>query len=170
MARSASQGRRAWRDSHRRCCASTREVREGKVSEPSIAYVAGLFDGEGHVAIQKATKSWYLRTGISMTHRPIIENLRERFGGCLSINTHPQRVYGRKLLYTWTATGHGAVSFLEAVRPHLIVKAEEVDLVLAYMADRPDGPGWRAWSLEDRDAESLRAVTYRDQLRALRAG
>lgn len=135
-----------------------------------LRYAAGLFDGEGHVAIQRAShRNWYLRSGISMTYRPIIECLRAQFGGCLSVNDYNVRTHGRRLLFSWTVTGKGAVGFLESVRPHLHVKAAEVDLVLEYMAARPDGRRWRSQSPEQVAAEYMRAETYRDQLRALRA-
>lgn len=102
-----------------------------------IPYVAGLFDGEGYITINK----WevpgrdYIRyqlfVGISMTDKPIIEMLAAQFGGmCTSHKKQKQPTHRR--VFCWKVSSRTAVPFLKSVKPYLRVKREQAELVLGF--------------------------------------
>ena len=101
-----------------------------------IRYAAGLFDGEGYVRIARWKKpnSRHVRynvvAGIGMTYLPIIEALRDQFGGSLSENRHDLRNSKARIQFTWNIGSQVAARFLRKVLPHLIVKHDEAQLAL----------------------------------------
>jgi hypothetical protein len=101
-----------------------------------IRYVAGLFDGEGYVRIARWKKpnSRHVRyqviAGIGMTYFPVIEALRDQFGGSMNENRHDLRNPKARIQFTWHIASQTAASFFRKVLPHLIVKRDEVELAL----------------------------------------
>ncbi len=100
-------------------------------------YAAGLFDGEGYVRIARWAKpgSKHIRYqvigGIGMTHRPVIEALREAYGGSVNMNRHDLRNKNHRIQFTWHVGSQIACDFLRRVMPHLVVKREEAEIALA---------------------------------------
>lgn len=101
-----------------------------------IRYAAGLFDGEGYVRVARWEKpnSRHVRYqvvgGIGMTHLPIIEALRGKFGGSINENRHDLRNKNARIQFTWHIASQTAASFFRRVLPHLVVKRDEVMLAL----------------------------------------
>jgi hypothetical protein len=111
----------------------------------NVAYWAGLFDGEGCV--------WWgntPRVSITNTYLPILRVLKEDYGGALRLNSNK----GRRC-YVWTASGDEAMRFLNFIKPHLVIKRAQVDLVekMRYCekAERP---------MYDGVLRGLKKVTY----------
>jgi len=105
----------------------------------TLAYAAGLFDGEGSVAItyskRTGSEQRYHRLQISVTNTDprVLVWLRDRFGGCitnvrLGANTR-QRPSAR-----WQTSLRRAEAFLRAVRPYLVIKGEQADVAVALRA------------------------------------
>lgn len=100
------------------------------------AYVAGLFDGEGMVRVNKWNKPnskhvrYQLWVSIANTHRPVLEIMHERFGGVLKANRHDLRNPNNRICYSWILGSQKAASFLRLVLPHLIIKREQAELGL----------------------------------------
>jgi hypothetical protein len=91
-----------------------------------IAYLAGLWDGEGcftigYTAIKRRRLSpyWYAVASICMTERGGIELLQQIFGG--TIHTR-QRDEGLKPVYEWKLWSLKAKHLAETLLPHLRVK------------------------------------------------
>ena len=102
-----------------------------------IPYVAGLFDGEGYITINK----WevpgrdYIRyqlfVGVSMTDKPIIEMLAAQFGG-MCANYKKQKQPNHRRVFCWKVSSKSAVPFLRQTIPYLRVKREQAELVLRF--------------------------------------
>lgn len=104
-----------------------------------VRYAAGLFDGEGWVTICKQMVKnrpdarYQLVVGIGMVHRPIIEAMRETFGGNIfSKKRSPGQSERTRDGHTWRVSSEPAAEFLKRVLPHLIVKRDEAELALSF--------------------------------------
>jgi hypothetical protein len=102
------------------------------VTPTQLAWVAGLFDGEGSVGIdrlrpyrqsgERAVK-YRLRLRVGMNHKPTIERLRAVMGGG-SITSRKRR--GRCAdHHIWKADGANAYDVLRLIEPYLVTKASE---------------------------------------------
>ena len=107
------------------------------MTSTDCAYAAGFFDGEGWVGIaypkiNKSEKRNH-RLDVSVGQvdiRPLVW-LVEKFGG--RIQKNPKKCgLSQRLIYSWRINGPSAEAFLVAVRPYLIVKAEQADVALAF--------------------------------------
>ncbi len=105
-------------------------------SRMDLAYVAGLFDGEGHIGFYtyKATKNGrrYARlvVGITNSYRPVLEWLCEVIGAG---RIQRKRIHGEgwKDCYSFIIQGLAAREFLTAMLPYLRVKRERAVFVLS---------------------------------------
>jgi hypothetical protein len=99
-----------------------------------IQYLAGLLDGEGHIAIQNKEHSCG-RIQINMTNAAPLEWCATTFGG--NFNGPYDKGKGKKKVYTWsTAQADTVVRILSQVRPHLKVKGEDADGVLDFLDEK----------------------------------
>lgn len=100
---------------------------ENQVVIAEVAYLAGLFDGEGCVHIDKAHT---LRCVVGMTTDGPIEKLHDRFGGStgLKLGTH----LNQRDQYRWSVSGKSAYEFLKTIRPYLTVKNRHADLAMEF--------------------------------------
>jgi hypothetical protein len=103
-----------------------------------VAYIAGLFDGEGCATVYgyKATKNgekyWRLIVRIANTHRGVLEWIREQWGrGWIARESTSHNKPGWKQGWTFRLQGRDAAHFLTTLRPHLKIKAERVDEILS---------------------------------------
>jgi hypothetical protein len=135
----------------------------GKIPE-EYAYIAGIFDGEGHVSITRNlgvegthAPIHCLQIGITNTDRDLIERLLVDFGG----NAGQTGIRGghRMNAYRWRLSGPTAAKFLRLIHPYLTIKRRQAEIGMAFqhsVSSRKRGP----LSLEDvaeRDS-------YRDAL------
>lgn len=136
-------------------------VRCAMTNDPVIlAYLAGLFDGEGnaYVATYKATKnghSYYrpvLR--ITNTHRPVLKWAQCQIGfGNVTVQ-YKQRP-NRLECFKYEVTNAKAVELMRTLRPFLIIKAAHIDKLLASRLNgRANGPGERTRTSADTPYES----------------
>lgn len=103
-------------------------------------WLAGFFDGEGTVIIEKsvspACRAGFrtaLHVSICQTIAEPLERIQEKFGGTL---THTQTVgpnsrrWATQYKLKWT--GQKAAEVLKAIQPYLIVKRDQVAVALQY--------------------------------------
>jgi hypothetical protein len=105
------------------------------VTAPSdIMYLAGLLDGEGHIAVQNK-KHPCGRIQVNMTDAEPLEWCAATFGGNF---TGPyDKGPGKKLVYRWSTAQADTVSrILSLVRPHLKVKGQDADSVLSFLENK----------------------------------
>lgn len=106
-----------------------------------VAWAAGIIDGEGCITITKqqpgsggrVNPSHRLYVKVSMGHLPTVERLREIFGRG-AITTWRSKSPRENDAYCWWVAARDAQAVLDAVRPHLVTKAEEADIGLEFLA------------------------------------
>lgn len=148
----------------------------GPLSGPlSIAYVAGLFDGEGSVEIRRAehyrnpdvAPLHTLRMAIGSTNREVITRLHEQFGG--TVYEDKSRVArGHKCYWRWRLSATPTADLLEAMLPHLVIKREQASLAVEYQRHRQahSYQGGRG-GVRVPDTEVALRDDYRNRLREL---
>jgi len=101
-----------------------------------LAYMAGIFDGEGTVGIKKylpkgdnRTMCYFLYLRVGMQSFDVINLFQKTFGG--SLNEECVRQEGKYPIWRWDATGKNHVTaILGALLPYLIVKRDQALLAL----------------------------------------
>lgn len=99
-------------------------------TEQDISYAAGLFDGEGTVAMPA-------RLAVKMTTKGPIEHLYNTFEGHF-YEWGPTRT-GRPV-YEWRVNGPEVVPVAEALRDYALTKKRELDILLSYYKYREQHP------------------------------
>jgi hypothetical protein len=105
------------------------------------AYVAGLFDGEGYIRVNRWEKPnsphvrYQVIVGLGMTYQPVILGLQEWFGGSIHENRRDLRNPKHRIQFSWLVASQTAATFLRTILPHLIVKREEAQLALELQAN-----------------------------------
>jgi len=141
--------------------------RENGMPPLTAAYVAGLIDGEGCIGItvnNRRTKPTYqarIDVGMSEKALPLLEALRRQYGGSLSKTRESTSAWGAA--WRWALTSRAETTpFLRAIKPHLMLKAEQADLALRLLAMVGTLPktadGKPKWTDQARaDAATIRA-------------
>lgn len=108
------------------------------LSETDKAYLAGLFDGEGCVGYYNASRTSILRPGyfhtsvhICNTYPQVIEWVAAVTGIGRVQSTFRNEKH--RTAYQWQLGKKAdVIVFLTAIRPYLIVKAAQVDVILSH--------------------------------------
>ena len=95
-----------------------------------IAYAAGIFDGEGTVAIPS-------RLAVKMTTRAPIEHLHNTFDGHF-YEWGPTKT-GRPV-YEWRVNGPDVIRVAESMRDYALTKRRELDIIISYYKYRDKYP------------------------------
>jgi hypothetical protein len=111
-----------------------------QLSDIEAAYAAGILDGEGSICLSRVHSSrWPSPTvSVASTDRELLDWLRSRVGGTIIQKRTYQPQHSRS--YDWKLTDRRALSFLEIVRPFLVIqrKIKRADLLLKdYLACTP---------------------------------
>lgn len=94
------------------------------------AYLAGYFDGDGHVGIVKSKKGHYcLQTELSSTDPTIPQWLYRLFGGSLDIR---KRGGNFKPQHRWIASSKKSAALLKEVASFVQIKKEQVKIALQF--------------------------------------
>jgi hypothetical protein len=99
--------------------------------EETLAYIAGIIDGEGYVCIvrMRPTKKnpsgeWIARIGVKMTDEAPVRLCQTTFGGSLSVFT-PKSINYRRQQWCWSVTAKKAASVIIALLPYLQIKGNQ---------------------------------------------
>ena len=131
-----------------------------------LAYVAGLFDGEGSVGLyQGQLGGWNFRVQLvqneSAEARALWMAMADRWGGHVS---RARSANGRAKM-NWQLGQDCAAAFLRDIWPWLILKSEQVDLALGWLERRPvlrHDPATGRWLARSADdLEDTKAVAAR---------
>jgi hypothetical protein len=138
----------------------------------SPQYLAGFFDGEGMVSIcyvrkriwksdpTKKTFGFRAVVGIANTHKPILELIKQEFGGDMYLNKRTNPNW--QPVWAWKLTGKNAqIKFLQFIEPFVVVKRQPVLLGLQYLSTV--GKIGSRTSQDDWDTR----IAIHDQLRKL---
>lgn len=99
-----------------------------------LAYFAGFFDGEGCVAVYRQK---YVVSLTNCDVRPLLQ-AQALWGGFIA-----SQEQGRRRVFRWQIYGQKSRSFLEAIRPFVRLKGEQIDAYLAILLVLPNGRGQR---------------------------
>jgi hypothetical protein len=102
-----------------------------------LAYFAGFFDGEGCVA---AYRKKYVVSLTNTDVRPL-KQVQALWGGAIS--TQVDRPGAVRDIWRWQIYGQKSRPFLEAIRPYVRLKGEQIDAYLAILTVLPNGRGQR---------------------------
>lgn len=104
------------------------------LTEEVKAYIAGIIDGEGCIAVNRGpgrrTPTFVAYVDVTMTDFEAIELIVHFFKGGLSTGKHPS---GRQFKRFY-AYGTNAGELLEAVKPYIRVKKNQLELVLQFLS------------------------------------
>tara|TARA_R100001163_G_C5037822_1_gene176655 strand:+ start:43 stop:453 length:411 start_codon:yes stop_codon:yes gene_type:complete len=116
------------------------------MNESDIAYIAGLFDGEGCVSYRKtmkkrgnypAYKTWDIRLEISMTEQSIIRWVHEVLKvGTFSKKPPGKGQLGKKMQYRWRCGFRDAYYVCCLLYPYAHVKLDKIQKVIDHYADK----------------------------------
>lgn len=103
-------------------------------NETELAYAAGIVDGEGCIFIGNrggnATPKYTLKVEVCSTTPVVLRWLRNRFGGNITNATTPSDK--QKPQQRWSVSTAAAGKFLAAIRPYMVIKAEQADLAIQF--------------------------------------
>lgn len=103
----------------------------------SYAYMAGVFDGEGHVSIHKSKTSYACHAVVGMSDPEAVLMLADAFGGnvCLQ-QPHHTSVKTAKPIYRVYFAGYKGYEFLKAMKSYSLVKNRQIRIALAFLSHR----------------------------------
>ena len=125
-----------------------------------IAYIAGLFDGEGCVTCKlKPTKrkdrgdkvynQWYIRCEICMTEKDVIEWVHETLGfGWSREKKYSKRPKHYKRQWRWSCGYRDALTFAKLMWPHSQVKLHKLEQIIDHYEPRAQELGDNIVDLE----------------------
>lgn len=128
----------------------------------SMSYLAGFFDGEGCIYINKfQDKRKHCRTKYQFALAVSVSNVdprplrlfRENFGGY--IRKKPQKNHPKwRIAWEWKASSNAAEVFLQHALPYFINKKEEAELALEYKKDFVNHSGRRRTNEENEKRDN----------------
>lgn len=97
------------------------------IPETTLAYLAGIVDGEGHVSITREDGRYKPKVYVGMTSKDIILLLHRLFRG----NVYETSTCTGKPLYRWHLTKSADLQvFLTSILPYMIEKKRQAEVVL----------------------------------------
>ena len=130
------------------------------MNQNDIAYMAGLFDGEGHVEYKKrfvkqkrgknrAYKTWSIRCEMSMTDRGVMEWFYETLGfGTLNKREAKLSWTGKKPQWRWRCSYRDALEFAKLLWPYAQVKLHKIEQIIDHYEPDIQGLGDNIIDLE----------------------
>lgn len=118
-----------------------------QLDSTTLAYIAGLLDGEGSIVIgmTKVTSprprplvwpSHWLQVGIVNTNKDLIDWLHRTIGGHISDNSHAPSRKRQRPCWAWRIISNQAQEFLEAILPYMRVKRRQAELAIEFQKKR----------------------------------
>ena len=128
-------------------------------SQTTLAYAAGILDGEGHFSIifHRPHNRHHAIVGVMNTNKDLMEWLKSTFGGAIYHRVGPYNKPHWKDRYEWRLHQRAQEAVLPSVLPFLIIKREQAKLIIEFR---------RTFSLQPRQ-EPLHTATFeiRESLR-----
>ena len=117
------------------------------MNQNDIAYIAGLFDGEGHIEYKKrlvqrkgqnkAYNTWSIRCEMSMTDAGVMEWFHETIGfGTLNKREAKKSWTGKKPQWRWRCSFRDSLIFAKLVWPYVQVKLHKLEMIIDHYEPR----------------------------------
>jgi hypothetical protein len=143
------------------------------LNEETLAYVAGLFDGEGSIVIGCSLKradrrnpSYWLQVGITNTDRELLDWLHTTFGGHISDNSHIPSRKERRPCWAWRIMSKEAQGFLIRILPYTRTKKQQALIAIEFQEHMTAYASTKTLSAQLLSARK----EFRNKLRALTLG
>jgi hypothetical protein len=127
-----------------------------------LSYLAGVFDGEGCVAIGKTpprrdgwSHQYRVQLRVAMTDGVVPLLFQNVFGGGLT--KHEIRE-SRKQQFTWEMTGHRCLAVLKELLPYSLIKRPQIEVAIHFL-DHTSKAGQGPRHLSDEEL-ALREVDF----------
>ena len=128
------------------------------MNQNDIAYMAGLFDGEGSVSYyqrkekrkgkKKAYNYWMIRCELSMTDQYVVEWMHKPLGVGTVCKRLPIKSWvGKKTQWRWRCGYRDALVFAKLLWPHTQVKLHKLEQIIDHY--EPEYHTDKVVSLED---------------------
>ena len=124
-----------------------------------MQYIAGFFDGEGNVRLRrtfsKASNHWFIRAemGIANVYQPILEEIQSQLGGKIRKRQNKHR----PIYFLYWSSLDDIKRIVKSLRPYLIIKAPQADLLINYLDRHSSSERSRLtsddWALVDKMTE-----------------
>ena len=130
------------------------------MNQNDIAYMAGLFDGEGHIEYKKrfvkqkrgknrAYKTWSIRCEMSMTDRGVMEWFHQALNfGTLNKREAKLSWTGKKPQWRWRCSYRDALEFAKLLWPYAQVKLHKIEQIIDHYEPDIQGLGDNIIDLE----------------------
>jgi hypothetical protein len=109
-----------------------------------LAYMAGVFDGEGCICISKAMPregrhhpGYHLECAVSMANEYLPALFRFCFGGSIYLYQHKNPKH--KPTWEWHISARKARAFLMRILPYLTIKKGEAELAIKFQNAKRNG-------------------------------
>ena len=117
---------------------------EEKKMSTQLAYIAGLFDGEGSVSryqeMRKGRRNptWVVRCEVNMTDHDVIKWLHETLGfGSFHHKPPSPKQLGKKMQYRWCCSYRDALKFAKLLLPYAHVKRRKLQQIINHYDKLP---------------------------------
>ena len=145
------------------------DIKRDMVETTTLAYLAGIIDGEGCIGIYGYREHWAngrtfridVRVGMGEPHAVVL--LRQTFGGSICSRKNLPKG-ATKPSYQWNVSNKLAVACLKLLVPFLRVKKAQADLVLEFAKTRAE-MGHKYGKLPYTEQEFTKLAEYGDLLR-----
>ena len=135
------------------------------MKQTDLAYMAGIFDGEGYVGIQSDGKkskhgkqNLRLRVAVTSTDEWLCQYLKFAMGGGIIVL---KRVApNRRTCYHWELSYRKAAEFLRLILPYLHLKRPQAELAIKFQEAK--GRSTRALDDKKRAVEEAQRIVMRD--------
>jgi len=108
----------------------------------TLAYIAGLFDGEGTAGINRKKQQrtaqylYQCQAVLVNNNREILIWIQQMFGGSIYKRNYPDK----KAVYNWRVVSREAQFFLRNIEPFSKLKIQQIRLALALQKEIDDSP------------------------------
>ena len=106
-------------------------------TEAQKAYMAGIIDGEGCIYVnrrkptgRRVTPGYGVKVCVSITSRSIVDWFEAHAGLTSTFFVKSKRNENRQAKFSCTWNNSNAERLLKAIRPYMIIKAEQADLAI----------------------------------------
>lgn len=134
----------------------------------SLAWLAGILDGEGHITILKRTSYYVPSVGICNTNPVLINRVTEILDSegieyCVSLQERRKQANSKPAWYVMSQGKPRVLKYLGIVMPFLVAKAPQAELVLKWSLFEG-----RRRNLTEEDMDmvgQIRALNHRGRVR-----
>ena len=130
------------------------------IKKETLAYLAGIIDGEGYIGIKKdqiknrgINPAYYERMSVANVNKPVIEMFFKLFN-CGNIQFHKPSKLSKRGYWSWEVTNLKATLVVKQIYPYLLIKKPEAKIIIKLSENKK-----RRYAVLPK-----KIVTYREKL------